>query len=91
MCGNPSLSFSFPFLQIRTYYAENTDVDLLFHTDHLDDLLEYRLSVDWVPRGRLHARFGPRPDLTPHARGNLVEGTFCERVFHDCSRHDDFY
>ena len=36
-------------------------------------------------------RFGPRPELFPHARGNLVEGTFCERVFSGCSRNNPCY
>ncbi len=74
--------------QVRTYYAENPDVDVLIHTDHLDDLLEYELKVDWVARERMRARFGTRPELADAtgARGNLVEGTFCERVFQDCSR-----
>ena len=37
------------------------------------------------------SRFGPRPELFPHARGNLVEGTFCERVFSGCSRNNPCY
>ncbi len=61
-------------------------MDIVIHTDHLDDLLEYQVQIDWLGKKDLPARFGARPDLTPHARGNLVANTVCERVFQDCSR-----
>ncbi len=79
---------NFFFFQVRTYISENAEVDVVIHTDHLDDLLEYDLQVSWARRRDLPARFGPRAAVAPltGARGDLVTDSFCERVFRDCSR-----
>jgi len=75
--------------QIRAYYAEYQDVDLVFHTDRFDDDFEYEFEVAWLSPSELPARFGPRSGSAGGGRegmrGNLVTGTFCERVFHACS------
>jgi hypothetical protein len=74
--------------QIHSYYAENAVVDVVFAAEQFADdaTIDFEFLVTLVPRSGLRDRFGPRPDLFPHARGNLVSGTFCERVFADCSR-----
>lgn len=79
--------------QIRTYYAENTDVDVIAATESFadDSLVDYEFLVTVVPKIALSERYGPRPELFPHARGNLVEGTFCERLFSGCSRNNPCY
>ena len=78
--------------QIYSYYAEFSNVELLFVTDSFDrDLFDYDFNVNFVHKTNLTRRFGPRPDLFPHIRGNLVERSYCERVFHDCSRLQTCY
>ena len=68
--------------QIRTFYSEKFDVDVVFVTDGFEyGLMDYEFKVTWVEKDELEARFGPRPDLFPHVRGNLVANTYCERVF----------
>jgi len=78
--------------QIRTYYAEYQDVDVIFHTDRFDDDFEFEFEVSWVSPLALPARFGALRHQNQASsldddgkRGNLVTGTFCERVFHGCS------
>lgn len=79
--------------QIRTYYAESANVDVIAATESFadDSLVDYEFLVTAVPKAALRQRFGPRPELFPHARGNRVEGTFCERLFSGCSRNNPCY
>ena len=72
--------------QYYNYYAENEQVDVVIVAEHFDYLIDYEFHVSWVDKRDLPERFGPRPDLFPHIRGNLVANSFCERVFQDCSR-----
>ena len=72
--------------QYYNYYAENEIVDVVIVAEHFDYLIDYEFDVSWVDKKDLPERFGPRPDLFPHIRGNLVANSFCERVFQDCSR-----
>ena len=68
--------------QPHFYYAEDQGgVDVVIVSETFDDMVDYDFSVSWVPRNRLPERFGPRPDLFPDLRGNLVAKTVCERVF----------
>ena len=77
--------------QIQTYYAENPNVDVVISSDSFDDDIDYEFEVSWVDKKDLPERFGPRPDLFPDIRGNLVEQSFCEKVFQDCSRLQTCY
>ncbi len=72
--------------QVYTYYAENSQVDVVVVAEEFADdaTVDYEFLASAVPRTELRVRFGPR--TTDEARGNLVDGTFCERVFSDCSR-----
>ena len=67
--------------QRQTYFAEYPNVDIVISVEYFDDLTEFDFEVAWVKKTELPERFGPRPGLFPHIRGNLVSRTFCERVF----------
>ncbi len=73
-------------MRIRTDDGDAASVDRGSHTDLVDDRRGYQFQMEWLGKKALPARCGARPDLTPHARGNLVANTVCERVFQDCSR-----
>lgn len=73
--------------QERDYFTEFLPAKITFVKGAADDRgVDFAFDVSYMRKSELTVRAGPRPDLYPHVRGDLVTNTFCERVFRDCSR-----
>jgi hypothetical protein len=57
---------------------------LIFSTPNYTDQTYFRFDSRAEQQFEVHLRYGQHPELYPNRRGELVPGTYCERVFRDC-------
>ncbi|XP_072381346.1 cubilin homolog [Diabrotica undecimpunctata] len=70
--------------QPQTFMSETSFVKVLFHVENYTD--QTYLSFDTRAEQQLvvYLRYGQHPELYPNRRGEVVQGSYCERIFRDC-------
>ncbi|XP_034238683.1 uncharacterized protein LOC117643728 [Thrips palmi] len=70
--------------QPQTFISETSFVRLLFHTDNFTDQTYLSFDSRAEEQFEVYLRYGQHPELYPNRRGQVLPGTYCERVFQDC-------
>lgn len=70
--------------QPQTFISETSFVKLLFHTDNFTDQTYFSFDSRAEQQFDVYLRYGQHPELYPNRRGQVLPGTYCERVFRDC-------
>ncbi|XP_023241949.1 uncharacterized protein LOC111640183 [Centruroides sculpturatus] len=69
----------------KTFISETPHVKIVFHVDKYDYDTYLQFDANVEQQREVHARYGQYPQLYPNRRGAPIYGTYCDRVFHDCS------
>ncbi|KDR22186.1 Dorsal-ventral patterning protein tolloid, partial [Zootermopsis nevadensis] len=70
--------------QPQTFISETSFVKVLFHTDNFTDQTYFSFDSRAEQQFEVYLRYGQHPELYPNRRGEVVSGSYCERVFRDC-------
>ncbi|XP_066595789.1 uncharacterized protein [Prorops nasuta] len=70
--------------QPQTFISETSFVRVLFHADNFTDQTYFSFDSRAEQQFEVYLRYGAHPELYPNRRGEVVAGTYCERVFNDC-------
>uniref|UniRef100_A0A1B6LN30 CUB domain-containing protein n=1 Tax=Graphocephala atropunctata TaxID=36148 RepID=A0A1B6LN30_9HEMI len=70
--------------QAQTFISETSFVKLLFHVDNFTDQTYFSFDSRAEQQFDVYLRYGQHPELYPNRRGQVVAGSYCERVFKDC-------
>lgn len=70
--------------QPQTFISETNVVRLNFHTDNFTDQTYFSFDSRAEQQFEVYVRYGQHPELYPNRRGEIVPGSYCERVFKDC-------
>ncbi|XP_012269853.2 cubilin-like [Athalia rosae] len=70
--------------QPQTFISETSFVRVLFHTDNFTDQTYFSFDSRAEQQFEVYLRYGQHPELYPNRRGEVVPGSYCERVFEDC-------
>ncbi|XP_017875544.1 uncharacterized protein LOC108622278 [Ceratina calcarata] len=70
--------------QPQTFISETSFVRVIFHADNFTDQTYFSFDSRSEQQFEVYLRFGPHPELYPNRRGEIVPGSYCERVFRDC-------
>ncbi|KAG5667749.1 hypothetical protein PVAND_015719 [Polypedilum vanderplanki] len=68
--------------QPQTFISETSYVKVVFHTDNFTDQTYF--AFDSKAETEVYLRYGQHPELYPNRRGEIVQGSYCEREFRDC-------
>lgn len=69
----------------KTFISETPFVKIIFHTENYDHDKFVQFDATVEQQRELTARYGQYHLLYPHRRGIPVPGTYCERIYNDCS------
>lgn len=70
--------------QPQTFISETSFVRVLFHADNFTDQTYFSFDSRAEQQFEVYLRYGQHPELYPNRRGEIVPGSYCERVFNDC-------
>ncbi|XP_063224709.1 cubilin [Bacillus rossius redtenbacheri] len=70
--------------QPQTFISETSFVKVQFHTDNFTDQTYFSFDSRAEQQFEVYLRYGQHPELYPNRRGEVVSGSYCERVFRDC-------
>ncbi|KAK7870618.1 hypothetical protein R5R35_009117 [Gryllus longicercus] len=70
--------------QPQTFISETSFVKVLFHAENLTDQTYFSFDSRAEQQYEVYLRYGQHPELYPNRRGEVVQGSYCERVFRDC-------
>ncbi|XP_018340331.1 PREDICTED: uncharacterized protein LOC108747404 isoform X1 [Trachymyrmex septentrionalis] len=70
--------------QPQTFISETSFVRVIFHADNFTDQTYFSFDSRAEPQFEVYLRYGQHPELYPNRRGEVVPGSYCERVFKDC-------
>ena len=70
--------------QPQTFISETSFVRVLFHADNFTDQTYFSFDSRAEQQFEVYLRYGQHPELYPNRRGEVVPGSYCERVFKDC-------
>lgn len=70
--------------QPQTFISETSFVRVLFHTDNFTDQTYFSFDTRAEQQFEVYLRYGQHPELYPNRRGEIIAGSYCERVFKDC-------
>ncbi|XP_055855909.1 uncharacterized protein LOC129919100 [Episyrphus balteatus] len=70
--------------QPQTFISETSYVKVLFHTDNFTDQTYFAFDSRAEQQMEVYLRYGQHPELYPNRRGEIVQGSYCEREFRDC-------
>ncbi|XP_015588729.1 uncharacterized protein LOC107264704 [Cephus cinctus] len=70
--------------QPQTFISETSFVRVLFHADNFTDQTYFSFDSRAEQQFEVYLRYGQHPELYPNRRGEVVAGSYCERVFKDC-------
>lgn len=70
--------------QPQTFISETSFVKVVFHTDNLTDQTYFSFDTRAEQQLEVYLRYGQHPELYPNRRGEVVAGSYCERIFKDC-------
>lgn len=70
--------------QPQTFISETSFVRVLFHADNFTDQTYFSFDSRAEQQFEVYLRYGQHPELYPNRRGEVVQGSYCERDFKDC-------
>ncbi|XP_015509202.1 uncharacterized protein [Neodiprion pinetum] len=70
--------------QPQTFISETSFVRVLFHAENFTDQTYFSFDSRAEQQTEVYLRYGQHPELYPNRRGEVVPGSYCERVFKDC-------
>ena len=70
--------------QPQTFISETSFVRVIFHADNFTDQTYFSFDSRAEQQYEVYLRYGQHPELYPNRRGEIVPGSYCERVFKDC-------
>ncbi|XP_033308372.1 uncharacterized protein LOC117209985 [Bombus bifarius] len=70
--------------QPQTFISETSFVRVIFHADNFTDQTYFSFDSRAEQQFEVYLRYGQHPELYPNRRGEIVPGSYCERVFKDC-------
>lgn len=70
--------------QPQTFISETSFVRVNFHADNFTDQTYFSFDSRAEQQYEVYLRYGQHPELYPNRRGEVVPGSYCERVFKDC-------
>ncbi|XP_078035220.1 uncharacterized protein LOC144469145 [Augochlora pura] len=70
--------------QQQTFISETNFVRVFFHADNFTDQTYFSFDTRAEQQFEVYKRYGQHPELYPNRRGEIVPGSYCERVFKDC-------
>ncbi|XP_039954213.1 uncharacterized protein LOC120770697 [Bactrocera tryoni] len=70
--------------QPQTFISETNYVKVLFHTDNFTDQTYFTFDSRAEQQTEVYLRYGQHPELYPNRRGEVVQGSYCEREYRDC-------
>lgn len=70
--------------QPQTFISETSFVRVIFHADNFTDQTYFSFDSRAEQQFEVYLRYGQHPELYPNRRGEVVPGSYCERVFKDC-------
>ncbi|RXG58476.1 hypothetical protein Avbf_16806, partial [Armadillidium vulgare] len=70
--------------QTRSFISETSFVKIIFSVQNFTEETYFSFDSRAEQQKEVYGRFGPNPVLYPYRRGEVVPGTYCERVFTDC-------
>ncbi|XP_055380303.1 uncharacterized protein LOC129611271 isoform X2 [Condylostylus longicornis] len=70
--------------QPQTFISETSYVKVLFHTDNFTDQTYFQFDSRAEQQLEVFLRYGQHPELYPNRRGEVVQGSYCEREYRDC-------
>ncbi|XP_076292506.1 uncharacterized protein LOC143214872 [Lasioglossum baleicum] len=70
--------------QPQTFISETNFVRVFFHAENFTDQTYFSFDTRAEQQFEVYLRYGQHPELYPNRRGEIVLGSYCERVFKDC-------
>ncbi|XP_076240876.1 uncharacterized protein LOC143183250 [Calliopsis andreniformis] len=70
--------------QPQTFISETSFVRVIFHADNFTDQTYFSFDSRAEQPYEVYLRYGQHPELYPNRRGEIVPGSYCERVYKDC-------
>ncbi|XP_015172788.1 PREDICTED: uncharacterized protein LOC107064537 [Polistes dominula] len=70
--------------QPQTFISETSFVRVIFHAENFTDQTYFSFDSRAEQQLDVYLRYGQHPELYPNRRGEIVPGSYCERVFKDC-------
>ncbi|KAF7266556.1 hypothetical protein GWI33_020064 [Rhynchophorus ferrugineus] len=70
--------------QPQTFMSETSFVKVLVHVENFTDQTYYSFDTRAEQQLVVYLRYGQHPELYPNRRGEIVQGSYCERIFRDC-------
>ncbi|XP_063904565.1 uncharacterized protein LOC135123655 isoform X1 [Zophobas morio] len=70
--------------QPQTFMSETSFVKVVFHSDNFTDQTYFSFDTRAEQQLVVYLRYGQHPELYPNRRGEVVQGSYCERIFRDC-------
>ncbi|XP_049853179.1 cubilin-like [Schistocerca gregaria] len=70
--------------QPQTFISETSFVKVVFHADNFTDQTYFSFDSRAEQQLEVYLRYGQHPELYPNRRGEVIPGSYCERVFRDC-------
>ncbi|XP_045478336.1 uncharacterized protein LOC123683372 isoform X2 [Harmonia axyridis] len=70
--------------QPQIFMSETSFVKVLFHSDNFTDQTYFSFDTKAEQQLVVYLRYGQHPELYPNRRGEVVHGSYCERIFRDC-------
>lgn len=70
--------------QPQIFMSETSFVKVVFHSDNFTDQTYFSFDTKAEQQLVVYLRYGQHPELYPNRRGEVVHGSYCERIFRDC-------
>ncbi|XP_071052044.1 uncharacterized protein [Onthophagus taurus] len=70
--------------QPQTFMSETSFVKVVFHSENFTDQTYFSFDTRAEQQLVVYLRYGQHPELYPNRRGEVVQGSYCERIFRDC-------
>ncbi|XP_019867043.1 uncharacterized protein LOC109596034 [Aethina tumida] len=70
--------------QPQTFMSETSFVKVVFHSENFTDQTYFSFDTRAEQQLVVYLRYGQHPELYPNRRGEVVQGSYCERMFRDC-------
>ena len=76
--------------QTRSFISETSFVKIIFDVRNFTEETYFSFDSRVEQQKEVFGRYGPNPVLYPFRRGEIVPGTYCERIFTDCKLQSCF-
>nr|XP_018901755.1 PREDICTED: uncharacterized protein LOC109033539 [Bemisia tabaci] len=68
----------------QTFISETSFVKVVFHAENFTDQTYFSFDSRAEQQFEVYLRYGQHPELYPNRRGQVVAGSYCNRVYTDC-------